>query len=89
MTTISVAGEINNVVALLRHMPDIIEPTKPASVWVDLLDRKLKEIAPMQAGVLDPLPLVTPDGRLRLIHHVDENLPAELLMPSANREAIP
>lgn len=89
MTTISVAGEINNVVALLRHMPGIIEPTKPASVWVDLLDQKLKEIAPMQAGVLDPLPLVTPDGRLRLIHHVDENLPAELLMPSANREAIP
>jgi hypothetical protein len=81
MTTISFAGKIDLLVPLLRCLPEIVDHERSASAWVDVLDMKLKELAPMQSGKLDPSPLVTQDGRLSLRHGVDESIPAELLRP--------
>ncbi|MGD0631788.1 MAG: hypothetical protein ABR987_20850, partial [Terracidiphilus sp.] len=50
MTTVSLAGKIDALIALIRCVPDIIEPGKPAAIWVDSLNAKLKELAPIQLG---------------------------------------
>ena len=79
MTTISMAGKIEAVTALVRYIPSIVDPEQSAATWVDSLNARLKELAPIQSRTLDPSSLVTQDGRLSLLHRVDENLPAELL----------
>jgi hypothetical protein len=84
MTTISIAGEAQAVSSLLRDLPNLLDVAKSASEWVGSLNDRLKALAPIQIGPLDPLPIVSSDGRLRLKHHVDETLPAELITQDTN-----
>ncbi|MCP1558848.1 UNVERIFIED_ORG: hypothetical protein J2W75_002335 [Methylorubrum zatmanii] len=87
MTTFSVAGHATYVAQLLVEFIQVVDISKSAAEWIEALNERVKIIAPHEDGQLDPLSIITLDGRLRLMHHADENQPAELLVPHSTSSA--
>jgi hypothetical protein len=48
VVTLTIAGDINKVVAVLNKLSTTINPTQPPSEWIELLSDLIKEIAPRQ-----------------------------------------
>lgn len=45
ITTLSIAGEAKNVLTLLNQLPKVVDPTEPASEWIEQLSEIVKTIS--------------------------------------------